>query len=219
MKKNILIFLALFLASCTNPSEELTTNLTVQEEIPQKTILALWDSITAWYNLEISKSYPSQLEKKLQENWYNYKVINAWVSGDTSAQALDRIWIYLDDEIDVAIVTIWWNDWLRWQDLKAMKSNIEEIISVLEEKNIKVVLSWMRIPMNLWLKYSNDFQKTYEEISENNENIAFFPYFLEWVWGKPKLNLSDRIHPNEAWYDIISTNILEFLEEEKIITK
>lgn len=215
LKISILLSL-LLLISCNNSTEEKKLAL---ESNNSKTILSLWDSLTAWYSLDLEKSYPSQLEKILQKNNYNYKVINAWVSWDTSSQLLERIDLYLNDDEkipEIAIIVIWWNDWLRGQSTKDLSKNIKQIINKLKEKNIKIVLAWMQIPPNLWLRYSNDFKNLYSKIADE-EWVYLIDFFLEWVAWNANLNLNDGIHPNEKWYEIISKNIFEFLKSNKLI--
>lgn len=206
------------LASCT--TAESTQENSQEINVQQKTILALWDSITAGYNLDISQSYPAQLEKLLQDNKYNYKIINAWVSWDTSQNLLDRIDLYADTQADIYLLTIGGNDALRRMDLQNLKQNIQEIIDTIYSQNpeAEIVLSGMQIPINYGLSYANNFKKLYSEIAEEN-NLEFYEFFLEDVAQKSDLNLSDGIHPNEKWYAIIAQNLFDFLKKEKIISQ
>lgn len=219
MKKFFLVFLSLFIfLSCSkNPfveKEDLWENIIVK----QKTIIALGDSLTAWYWVEISENYPTKLEKKLIENNYDYKIINAWISWDTSAWLKSRVSLYLEQNPEIVIIVIWWNDALRWLSTVDLKSNILSIIDTFPD-NTKIVLWGMDIPINLWLKYRNDFKNVYKEISKERENIYFLPYFLEWVWWNPNFNIDDNIHPNSQWYDIIVQNLYDFLIKNDVLTK
>lgn len=217
---SIIIFLSLFLISCGNNKEVISENNNVVNKTEEKIILSLWDSLTAWYNLDISKSYPSQLEKKLQDKKYSYKIINAWVSWDTSEWLLNRIWLYDDIKPYIYLLNIWSNDWLRRLDVNNMKNNIREIINHLKKlnKDTKIVLFWMKLPINYWVEYSNNFAKIFKDLADENK-LYFYEFFLEWVARDIKLNLNDWIHPNEKGYNIISNNILNYLEEEKILEK
>lgn len=218
MKKILILIISMFLIiSCQK--EEIVKNT---EEITQKTkiIIALWDSLTAWYNLDLSESYPMQLEKILNENGYKYRVINAWVSWDNSEQLLKRLDLYLNDEEilpELAIVVIWWNDWLRWNSTEELSSNIEKIINKLKEKKIKVVLWWMKIPPNLWINYANDFSKLYSKLADKTDSYLI-DFFLEWVAGDKSLNLNDWLHPNKQWYNIIAKNVFDYLLKNNLIT-
>ena len=184
-----------------------------------KTIIALGDSITAWYSLPIEDSYPSQLEVLLQNNWYDYELINAGVSGNTSSQLLSRIDLYLEDETDIpdiALVVIWWNDGLRAQSIDEMSENIIEIIEKLKEKNVEVVLWGMQIPPNNWLSYFLDFKNAYGDIAKETD-VELIDFFLEDVATKWIYNLPDMIHPNKDGYAIIAQNTFEFLKISKKI--
>jgi len=219
MKKIIAGLVSIFLlASCTttNDTQENSQEINAQ----QKTILALWDSITAGYNLDISQAYPAQLETLMQDNGYNYKIINAWVSWDTSQNLLDRIDLYADTQADIYLLTIGGNDALRRMDLQNLKQNIQEIIDTIYSQNpdAQIVLSGMQIPINYGLSYANNFKNLYSEIAEEN-NLEFYEFFLEGVAQKSDLNLSDGIHPNEKWYAIIAQNLFDFLKTEKIISQ
>ncbi len=213
----ISIITILLLISCENNDIEIKKK--VDKSSKNKIILALWDSLTAWYNLDLADSYPMQLQKILTQKWYDYKVINAWVSWNTTLQLLDRLDLYLtetDKTPEIAIIVIWWNDWLRWTKISDIEENIEQIINRLKEKNIKIVLWWMKIPPNLWISYGNDFFNIYEKVTKKT-SIYLINFFLEWVAWKHDLNLSDWIHPNKKWYEIISKNVFEFLKNNNLI--
>lgn len=212
----------IILVSCSwGSSVSLEENDTITSEntpIQEKTILALGDSLTAWYWLPISESYPSKLESLLQNNNYNYKVINAGVSGDTSKNLLDRADLYRDQNPDIVLLVIGWNDGLRGQSIDTLKANIQSIIDIYAG-NTQIVLWWMEIPANFWLKYMRDFKQAYYDIVDANKNIYFLESFLKDVWWVASLNQADRIHPTSAWYDVIVWNLYEFLEDEDIIKR
>lgn len=213
-----LLIITFLLFSCQN-NNSISNENKEEKIIKNKVILALWDSLTAWYWLDLSDAYPAQLEKQLNDNFYTYKVVNAWVSGDTSSQILERIDLYLSDKEnipEIAILVIWWNDWLRWKSIDELSANIELIIKKLKEKNIKIILWWMQIPPNLWLNYSNDFKWLYKKVAKKTD-VYLIDFFLEWIAWNTSLNINDWIHPNKMWYEIISKNIFEFLKSNKLI--
>ena len=184
-----------------------------------KTILALWDSLTAGYWLQAEESYPAQLEAKLQENGYNYEVINAGTSGDTSSQLLWKMDFHLSNhDPDLAIVVIGWNDWLRGQSTDTLKSNIWEIVDTLQAQNIPVVLGWMQVPPNLWISYFREFKGLYADVAKEKDTYLI-DFFLEWVATRWVYNLPDGIHPNADGYAIIVENVYEFLKDEELIEK
>lgn len=214
-----ILFLIIVVSSCS-VSEEKETEKLKDRVLVEKNILALWDSITAWYTLDLTEAYPAQLEWLLQDNWYNYKITNAWVSWDTSKNLLDRIDLYDDLEVDIYMLTIGWNDWLRRQSVEQMSENISSIIEHLQEINpeAEIVLSGMQMPINFGLTYSRSFNASYEKLADKYD-LEFYEFFLEDVARKSELNLSDWIHPNKQWYEIIANNLYEFLEDEDIIQK
>lgn len=214
--KNIILslFLVFFLFSCNSQIDE---KKSAWETKQKQVILALWDSLTAWYWVEESQNYPSKLQKMLDENGYNFEVINWWVSWDTSANVLSRASLYLEKNPEIVILVVWWNDWLRWLSISDLKQNILQVIDTFP--NSKIVLWWMDIPANLWIAYRNEFKKIYKEIASERKEIYFLEYFLTSVAGKSQFNIDDMIHPNSDWYDIIVNNLIEFLEENKIIIK
>lgn len=212
MKKIFLVFLpVLFLVSCSFLEEEVLID-EGNKNIEKTKILALWDSLTAGYNLDFSDSYPSKLEKKLEEKKYNYKVINAWVSWDTSKNLLSRVDLY-NEEYEIVLLNIWWNDWLRSLDLKQLKDNIIEVIDSFPDS--KIVLFSVDLPLNYPKTYRNKLEDVYEEVSKEKD-VYFYWLFFEWLdYNKHFLN--DKIHPNKDWYEIISENIMEYLIENKLI--
>ena len=229
--KKILIWITLLAASLllsgcfgnTQNSISPTENIAETTDTPNgepKKILALWDSLTAWYNLPLEDSYPSQLEVLLQENWYNYELINGWVSWNTSSQALARVDIYLEDENnlpDLAIVVLWGNDGLQWKSIDALEQNITEIVKKLQEKWVEVVIWGMQIPPNRWLAYFLEFKWIYEDIAKATDS-ELIDFFLEDVATRGVYNLPDGIHPNKDGYAIIAENTFNFLENNKLIT-
>lgn len=213
--------MGLFLVSCSNSNEIIMSDDTPSLEpqiVETGTILALWDSLTAWYGLNISESYPSKLESMLSENDYDYKVINGWVSWDTSKNLLDRAELYLDQNPDILLLVIGGNDGLRALPISDLETNIQSIIDMYEWR-AKIVLGWMEILPLHGLTYTRDFKQLYFDIADNNPDVYFLESFLEDVGWVARLNQSDRIHPTSEWYDIIVENLYKFLEDEDIIQK
>lgn len=189
------------------------TDIQSQEE-QTTTIFALGDSLTAWYQLPIEESYPSQLQELLKQKWYNIKVINGGHSGDTSAQLLERVQRNISEakEWDIVLLVIWANDWLQWLSLTELEANMRKIIDILQKKDLTIILWGMQLPLNQWQEYRQTFADTFPRLA-SEYNLLLIPFFLEWVAWDPTLNLPDGIHPTIEWYNIISTNITEFLEE------
>jgi acyl-CoA thioesterase-1 len=215
--KKVLLIICLFLASCwANNEEKISENQKEAKE--QKTILALWDSLTAWYGLNIEASYPSQLENILQEDWYNYKVINAWISGDTSKWVVERLSLYEDLDLDLVILVIGANDGFRGNSIEDLKKNIITTVGTFKKQWAQVILWWMDIPLNLWLSYRSSFKKVYQEVAKS-EDVPLIDFFLEWVAWDRSLNLPDGIHPTQEWYTIVVNNLYNFLVRNQLIKK
>jgi len=185
-----------------------------------KQILALGDSLTAWYGVQKTDNYPSELEKLLKKNGYDYEIINAGVSWDTSAQALSRVWDYSDQKMDFVILVIWWNDGLQNKSIEDMKDNINKTIDFYLTWWATIVLWWIEIPPFYGINYTRDFKQAYFDIAKDREwEIYFYESFLKDVWWVTQYNQDDKIHPTSEWYDIIVKNIFEYLEDKKIIEK
>jgi acyl-CoA thioesterase-1 len=204
-----------------NPSNQANPVYTTKEnpeEIPK--IYALWDSLTAGYQLPLDESYPAQLQVLLETKWYAYEVVNAGKSGDTSAWLLARVdWLIEESSPnDIAILVIWANDGMQSLSLDELEVNLEKTIDLLQSRWLEVVLGGMQIPTNLDPRYREDFTRMYAWIADAYD-ISLIPFFLENVAAIPELNLSDGIHPNATWYAIISQQTLDHLENYMIVTK
>ena len=215
----IIILITTIMSWCSSSSEWKKEQNKQNNINNEKVILALWDSLTAWYWLDRESSYPSQLEILLNEAWYNYRVINWWISWETSNWLLSRASIYLRENPDLVIIVSWGNDWLRWLSTFNLKDNLNSIIDIFSNENINVILGWMDIPQNLWPSYRENFINVYKEINSERDDIYFIDFFLEWVAWIRDLNLNDQIHPNKEWYEIISNNLYKFLEKNSLISK
>jgi acyl-CoA thioesterase-1 len=213
MKSILIIITSLFLASCGQLSESAVTTQT------EKTIIAIWDSLTAWYGLPISDSYPSQLEEELQKQWYKYRLVNAGISGDTTAWVLSRLdWILEDTTPSLIILCIGANDAFQWKDTSEIEKNLRQIIEKIQIKSIPILFAGMRAPLNL----GGEYWKTYEELFPKlakEYNLAYMKFFLEAVALKAQLNQADRIHPTKEWYAIIVGNLIEIMKSENLITQ
>jgi len=218
----ILVIIGIYASQSLDRSGDVSTISRVQEQSrveEQPKIFALWDSLTAWYQLPLEESYPAQLEELLQQNWYAYTVLNAWKSGDTSAGLLARV-EWLTEEAapnDIAILVIGANDGMQSLSLATLEENIQEIISILQDAWLQVVVGGMQIPTNLEPRYREDFTSIYPRLVEAN-NLSYIPFFLENVATIPELNLSDGIHPNATGYAIIAQQVFMHLKENNLIS-
>ena len=173
-------------------------------------IVALGDSLTAGLGLLENQAYPALLQKKLDTDGYPFEVVNAGVSGDTSAGGLRRLDWALEGEVRIMIVALGANDGLRGLSVDEMKSNLEEIIRHAKEKNIVVILAGMEAPPNYGPEYTTSFRKAFQDLARE-QRVLYVPFLLANVAGNPALNQGDGIHPNPEGAAIIADTLFQAL--------
>lgn len=188
-------------------NKKLNNSITInnnQENADAIKIIAVGDSLTAGYGLNLNESYPMQLEKKLQENYYNVEVINAGISGETTAGLLDRVEFIKSNNPGMILITIGGNDALRNLPLESTEENILAIIQSFKElvPANKIFLMEIKAPLNRGIAYANQFNSIYEKISKQ-EKINLVPFVTSEVFLDSSLMLEDRIHPNQKGYELI----------------
>ncbi|MCP9493253.1 MAG: arylesterase [Pyrinomonadaceae bacterium MAG19_C2-C3] len=176
-------------------------------------IIAFGDSLTAGYGLAQTESYPYLLQQKLDADGYSYEVINAGVSGDTSAQGLARLEWALSDKPDVKIMILELgaNDILRGQSISAMRANLARIIEAAQRRNIQVLLAGMFAPTNQGGMYQRQVATAYQSLIDEYE-VPFIPFFLDRVAGRPELNLPDGVHPNANGTRLVADTVYQSLK-------
>ncbi len=176
-------------------------------------ILFLGDSITAGYGIEKEKAYPALVGTAMVEKGFNdIRIINAGISGSTSASAISRLKWYSRIQPHVLVLALGGNDGLRGISVESMKSNLEKTIQFALSKGMKVILAGMQMPPNYGERYTTDFRKVYRVLASSYP-ITFMPFLLEDVGGRPELNLPDGIHPTPEGHRLIAANILPYLLE------
>lgn len=218
MKYISLLFISLsfLMTSCSSRSD---TGVQTTWEKVTHTILALGDSLTAWYGLPPDQSYPAQLEARLRTEGYEYALQNAWISWDTTSQVLARIdWLLEWQSLDLVILCIWANDAFQGKSTDDIEKNLRAILEKIQAKNIPILLAGMKAPLNLGGEYGKRYEAIFPKLAKEY-NLVFMPFFLEWVALRANLNQDDRIHPTRAGYAIIVENLMEILEEESLIKK
>lgn len=216
---SMIILVAWFLIFAKSEVDPVSKELiVVQDQIIEQewiSIYALWDSLTAWYQLPLQEAYPAQLKLMLTSIWYEVDVSNWWKSWEISSGLLETLpWIIGDAQPwDIAILTIWANDGMQSMPIEQLESNISKMIDILLWKNMKVLLWWMQLPTNLNPQYRKEFKELYASITSSYDpkDVSLVPFFLEWVAAVPELNLSDWIHPNKDWYSIIAKQLVDYL--------
>ena len=180
-------------------------------KVQRPRIVAFGNSLTAGLGVSPDQAYPSQLQRRLDQEGYRYRVINAGVSGDTTAGGLRRLDWVLRSRPTIVILELGANDGLRGHPLDRTFANLEQIIRRILSRGITVVLTGMRIPPNYGLEYTTEFSAMYEQLA-GEFNVTLMPFFLEGVAARPELNQADGIHPTAEGYRIIVENLLLILE-------
>jgi acyl-CoA thioesterase-1 len=180
---------------------------------PHPRIVFLGDSLTAGLGLPREQSVPSLIQARLDAEGYAYEVVNAGVSGDTSAGGLRRLDWALDGDVDVLVVELGANDGLRGLPVPQMKENLEQIITKAKARGITVILTGMEAPPNYGPVYTAAFRKAFRDLADDHD-VTFVPFFLDGVAGIATLNNRDGIHPNAEGAKVIEQTIWRALEPE-----
>lgn len=177
-------------------------------------IVVLGDSLTAGYGVDKEDAFPSILQQLLHQNGFqNYRVINAGVSGSTTASGKSRLKWFLKSRPSILILALGANDGLRGLQLKQSQKNLEEIILEAKRLKIKVILGGMHVPTNYGEKYQTEFHQMYKTLQKKHK-LILIPFLLEGVGGKKDLNIADGIHPNSKGHVIIAKNVYKYLEPQ-----
>ncbi|QJD98362.1 arylesterase [Mucilaginibacter robiniae] len=178
-------------------------------------LLFLGDSLTAGYGLQNvhQESFPALIQQKINQNQLPYQVINAGISGDTSAGGLNRIDRLLLQPINIFVLELGINDILRGIPPAITQQNLQAIVNKVKQKypQVRMALMGMELPLNLGGFLATEFLAIFRKVAEANQ-MAFVPFFLEGVAGLPHLNLADRMHPSAAGYRIIADKVWPVLK-------
>ena len=160
----------------------------------------------------MAQAYPAQLESKLKGRGFDVQVVNAGVSGDTSAQGLRRVaWSLKQESYDYVLLCLGGNDGLRNLPVKDFEANMRSIVEAFKKSGATVVLLGIRLPLNIDEKYRKDFEATYVRLARD-QKLTLLPFVLEGVATNHLLNLEDQMHPNKEGQVIVADNILKVLE-------
>jgi len=173
-------------------------------------IIFLGDSLTAGYGLDLEQSVPSLIQKHLDAEGYKYEVVNAGVSGDTSAGGLRRLEWSLDGDVRILVIELGANDGLRGLPVAGMKQNLKTIIGKARDRGIEVLLTGMEAPPNYGPAYTSDFRRAFRDLAAE-ERVPFMSFYLDGVAGNPNLNIADGMHPNPAGARIVEANLWQAL--------
>jgi acyl-CoA thioesterase I len=226
--KSTLLFLILFacaLSGCNDrddarPKAELAApgQTPAQPAARQKSaetlpkIVAFGDSLTAGYGLAQKQSYPSLLQEKLEADGFEYVVVNAGVSGDTTAGGLRRLdWNLNAGNVRFLILELGANDFLRGQPIAAARENLSKMIERARERKVKVLLAGMLAPTSAGREYQKEIAETYTSLAEEHD-VPLIPFFLEGVAAAGDLNLEDGVHPNAEGQKIVADTVYRHLK-------
>jgi acyl-CoA thioesterase-1 len=174
-------------------------------------IAVLGDSLASSYGLELADGFPARLEQRLAAGGYDCAVLDAGVSGDTSAGGRARLDWLLADQPTHVIVELGGNDALRALPPEEMERNLDAIIARLKAEGIEVLLAGMLAPPNLGQAYGEAFAAVFPRLAEKHD-VPLYPFFLDGVAGYPELNQPDGIHPSAAGIERIVERILPAIE-------
>jgi len=173
-------------------------------------IVAFGDSLTAGLGVPASQTYPALLEQRLKREGYNFRVINAGVSGDTTAGGVRRVDWALRLEPEIVILELGVNDAMRGQTLAGIRANLDQMIARFQAAGARVLVAGMRLPPNYGDRYAEDFHRLYGEVARAH-NAALIPFFLDGVAADPHLNQADGIHPTGEGYAIVVGRLWPYL--------
>jgi len=200
----------LFLAACDKPKE----GKTAAEATPENpfVIVAFGDSLTAGQGLPREQAFPARLEAALLARGHRVKVVNAGVSGDTTAAGLARLDWSVGPDAQTVIVELGANDMLRGVPPAETRKNLDAILTRLEERKLPVLLVGMRAATSLGGIFGNDFDSIYKDLADKHD-VLLYPFFLDGVVMNDALNQGDGMHPNAQGVEVIVKKILPSVEK------
>lgn len=178
-----------------------------------KAILFFGDSITAGLGVEQEQAFPAIIQQKIDSLGLEYTVINAGLSGETSAGGLRRIDWVLQRKVDIMVLELGGNDGLRGIEISSTKDNLQQIIDKAKTRypDMEIIIAGMQVPPNLGTEYTTDFEAIFPALAKEN-NLPLIPFILEGVGGHPRLNQPDGIHPTAEGHKIVAENVWPVLK-------
>jgi acyl-CoA thioesterase I len=175
-------------------------------------VVFLGDSIAAGLHLSVDQAFPAVLQRDFAREGRPFRVVNAGVSGDTSAGGLRRVDWILKQKPDVLVVELGGNDGLRGQDVKGIEENLRQIVQRAKDAGARVLLLGVRMPSSYGAAYSEEFAAIYPRLARE-QGVPLVPYFMEKVGGVPELTLEDGLHPTAKGHELLAANIAPKLRE------
>lgn len=176
----------------------------------ERVIVAFGDSLTAGLGVPADQTYPARLGDRLRREGYDYKVVNAGVSGDTTAGGLRRVDWALRLRPEIVILELGVNDALRGQKLASVRANLDQLVARFQAAGARVLVAGMRLPPNYGTPYAEDFYRLFGEVARAR-NAPHVPFFLDGVGAVPRLNQADGIHPTAEGYAMVVDHLWPYL--------
>ncbi len=209
---HLLVLSFIILYGCNRESDQSIAEQSVEAPVYQGTVIVLGDSLSAGLGVAENDAWPALLEMKLQSSGFNWQVINAGISGETSSGALSRIKWILAQEPDIVILETGANDGLRGIPIGLVRENIGAAVRQMQEHKVTVVLAGMQIVQNLGAEYAKAFADIYPAVAEET-GCLLIPFLLQGVVGEKELNQADTIHPNEKGHMRIAETVFPFIRQ------
>ncbi len=181
----------------------------------KKFIVFFGNSLTAGYGLDPSEAFPSLIQNRLDSLGLLYTVVNAGLSGETTASGVNRVdWVISQQPVDVFVLELGGNDGLRGIPVEETRKNLGAIIEKVRGKHpkVEIIIAGMLVPPNMGPKYSKDFQAVFPAVA-SEANVKLIPFILENVGGEKELNLEDGIHPTPEGHKLVMENIWAVLKD------
>lgn len=214
-----MLFLFAILTACGNSENKNTDteskdSLSNTVSVETKNILFFGNSLTAGLGVEQDEAFPAIIENKIDSLKLPYKIINAGLSGETSAAGKSRINWLLKQKVDVFVLELGANDGLRGIPVTETSKNLQDIIDQVKAKypDVKLLMTGMEVPPNMGSKYASEFRVIFKQLAEKNK-MALVPFLLDKVGGIPDLNQADGIHPTPEGHKIVAENVWQVLKE------
>jgi Lysophospholipase L1 and related esterases len=210
----------IFIIGCGNNNEKSNTpgEQQAQEKAADsaqktKTIVFYGNSLTAGYGVDPSEAYPALVQQIIDSLNLGYKVVNAGLSGETTAGGVGRIDWILRQPVDVFVLELGGNDGLRGIPISETSKNLQTIIDRVKAKypQATIILAGMQVPPNMGRKYATEFRDVFQQLAQTN-NARLIPFLLEDVGGISDLNQPDGIHPNPEGHKIVAKNVWQVLQ-------
>jgi acyl-CoA thioesterase-1 len=191
-----------------------TEDSSEEKQSNERVILFFGNSLTAGYGLEEDESFTHIIDERIDSFNLPYTVVNAGLSGETTAGGLGRIDWVLQQQVDIFVLELGANDALRGIDLKSTRENLKGILDKVKKANsdVDIIIAGMLAPPNMGKEYTDEFKSIFSDLAKEY-NAGLIPFLLDGVGGVPEMNQDDGIHPNAKGEKIVAENIWVVLEE------